>query len=103
MVAGGWPEPDTMRIVTFPGTLVDVEVWSHPVVWGARMANQVHLRPVDSPLAEIARLGVELAGPRTEAVIVVDLDGRGSWPGTTTPPSCSAGPPRRRSVAPPRR
>ena len=40
------------------------------------MANQVHLRPVDSPLAEIARLGVELAGPRTEAVIVVDLDGR---------------------------
>ena len=32
--AGGWPEPDTMRIVTFPGTLVDVEVWSHPVVWG---------------------------------------------------------------------
>ena len=75
-VAGGWPEPDTMRIVTFPGTLVDVEVWSHPVVWGARMANQVHLRPVDSPLAEIARLGVELAGPRTEAVIVVDLDGR---------------------------
>jgi PAS domain S-box-containing protein len=65
-----------MRIVTFGGTLVDVEVWSHPVVWGTRLANQVHLRPVDSPLAEIARLGVELAGPRTEAVVVTDLETR---------------------------
>jgi diguanylate cyclase (GGDEF)-like protein/PAS domain S-box-containing protein len=73
---GGWPDPETVRIVTFHGTLLDVEVWSHPVVWGNRLANQVHLRPIDSPLAEIARLGVELAGPRTEAVIVTDLDSR---------------------------
>ena len=79
--AGGWPTPDVMRIVTFPGTLVDVEVWSHPVVWGAKTANQVHLRPTDSPLAEIARLAVELAGPRPKPSSWSTSTGA-SWLGT---------------------
>jgi diguanylate cyclase (GGDEF)-like protein/PAS domain S-box-containing protein len=74
VAAGGWPDPENVRLVTFQGTLVDVEVWSHPVMWGSRVANQVHLRTLDSPLTEIARLGIELVGPRTEAVIVMDLD-----------------------------
>jgi diguanylate cyclase (GGDEF)-like protein/PAS domain S-box-containing protein len=73
---GGWPDPEDMRVVTLDGAMVDVEIWTHPVVWGAKLAHQLHLRRIDSPLAEIARLGAELGGPDGGAVIVVDNDAR---------------------------
>ncbi len=73
---GGWTHPHFVEVTTDTGRTTRLEVTSTPTSWAGAIADQLTLRPAEDRWNEIVRIGAELTGSVTQAVIITDLDYR---------------------------